>query len=87
MAKGFSLISPKDNTVTLIALNAAQGGGVLVLNGGSKKIKADGSQYDGLAKATQSDLQKAYDNGPAYASMISPPRGHVAPWQDLTEEE
>lgn len=82
MGKTFQLISPKDNTVTLVSLNAAQGGGVLALNGGTKKIKAKGSAYDGLGVATQKELQQVYDNGPAYASMISPPDGHAAPWQE-----
>lgn len=82
MGKTFRLISPKDNTVTLVTLNAAQGGGVLTLNGGTKKIKAKGSVHDGLGVGTQKELQQVYDNGPAYASMISPPDGYAAPWQD-----
>lgn len=88
MTKVFRLISPKDNTVTPVSLNAAQGGGVLFLNGGNKKIKAKDSVHDGLAKATQKELQQVYDNGPAYATMIEPPTGHTAPWhQDQSKEE
>ena len=79
--KEFKLRRTLEGSATRIKLNAAQGGGSIILNRGSKKISVKGSPLDGLEVASQDDLQRVYDNSPEFAKMIQAPDGHKAPWE------
>ena len=73
-------------SVTFVVLNAAQGGGILILNRGSAVIKSDNPDLNGLKPATQKELQTVYNNGPEFHAMIAPPPGYVPPWSDAIEQ-
>lgn len=83
----FSLIKPIENSVTPITLNKSLGGDLIILNMGTKKIKAPGSIYDKIPVASQAILKKVYDNGPESAQIIEAPPGYKPPWQRFSEEE